>query len=57
MVVLGLIGGFDVSLLSFDLVLGCGNTDLQRLWVLPVMVAMVMLWRFVVGFVMVVCSF
>ena len=33
------------------MVLGGGNTDLQRLWVPPVMVAMAVLWWFVVGFV------
>ena len=40
----------------FDLVLGGGNTDLQRLWVSPVMVAMAVLGWFVVGFVWWVCG-
>ena len=36
------------------MVLGGGNTILQRLWVSPVMVAMAVLWWLVVGFVVVV---
>ena len=32
------------------MVLGGGNPDLQGLWVPPVMVAMAVLWWFVVGF-------
>ena len=56
MVVLGLIGGFDVGLLSFLFGLGGGGPNLQRLWVLPMMVAMAMLWWFVVGFVWWVCG-
>ena len=40
----------------FDLVLGGGNPDLQGLWVPPVMVAMAVLWWFVVGFVWWVCG-
>ena len=65
MVVLGLIGGFDVGLLSFLFgfgLLGGGGPDLQRSWVPPMMVAMAVLWWFVVGFVgdgfvVVICSF